>query len=386
MVARLMESKLRLMISKFPFVAVLGPRQSGKSTLVRRLLPEYSYVNLERLDMREFATQDPLGFLKQYPGKVIFDEIQNVPNLFSWLQVHADERGTKGDFILTGSQHFLLMEQISQSLAGRIALLYLLPFSFEELKLAELAPTEWESYAYMGSYPRIYDAEIEPNDFYPNYETTYIERDVRTLLNVGNLSQFRKLLKLLAGRIGKELNLSSLASDIGVSYKTIQDWISVLEASFIVFRLNPYFKNFNKRVIKSPKIYFYDTGLACHLLEIQTVEQLKTHYNKGELFENLILLEIKKYFLNQGINKAMYFWKDSNHNEVDLLFESGNELIAIEMKSAKTIHSDFFKTLNYMSEFAPISKKVLIYGGEEKYERSGIFITNLFDISFLSGL
>lgn len=381
-----MESKLRLMISKFPFVAVLGPRQSGKSTLVRRLLPEYSYVNLERLDMREFATQDPLGFLKQYPGKVIFDEIQNVPNLFSWLQVHADERGTKGDFILTGSQHFLLMEQISQSLAGRIALLYLLPFSFEELKLAELAPTEWESYAYMGSYPRIYDAEIEPNDFYPNYETTYIERDVRTLLNVGNLSQFRKLLKLLAGRIGKELNLSSLASDIGVSYKTIQDWISVLEASFIVFRLNPYFKNFNKRVIKSPKIYFYDTGLACHLLEIQTVEQLKTHYNKGELFENLILLEIKKYFLNQGINKAMYFWKDSNHNEVDLLLESGNELIAIEMKSAKTIHSDFFKTLNYMSEFAPISKKVLIYGGEEKYERSGIFITNLFDISFLSGL
>lgn len=386
MIARLLESKIRTLISKFPFVAVLGPRQSGKSTLVRQVLPEYTYVNLERIDMREFAEQDPLGFLKQFSGKVILDEIQHVPNLFSWLQVHSDERGLKGEFVLTGSQHFLLMEQISQSLAGRVALLHLLPFSFEELDSANLAPSSWEEYTFKGSFPRIYDAEIEPKDFYPSYESTYIERDVRTLLNVGNLSQFRTLLKLLAGRIGKELNLSSLASDIGVSYKAIQDWISVLEASFIVFRLNPYFKNFNKRVIKSPKIYFYDTGLACQLLEIQSDEQLKTHFSKGELFENLILLEIKKQFLNQGIHKPLYFWKDSNHNEVDLVIESGNDIIAIEIKSAKTVHADFFKSLNYISNFAPVTKKVLIYGGDEHYERSGIHITNVKNLGNLKSM
>lgn len=382
MIQRALRSAVYNQANKFPFVAVTGPRQSGKTTLVRSLFDDYRYVNFEQFDLRSYANDDPKGFISEYSSKVILDEIQHVPELLSWLQVHSDERNVPGDYILTGSQNFSLMQQVSQSLAGRVAMFNLLPFSIDELNKADIVRDEsWTELAFKGGYPRIYDFSIEPTNFYPSYEQTYIERDVRSIKNVGDLSTFRSFLKLLAGRTGKELNLSGIGSDIGVSYKTVQKWISVLEASFIVFRLPPFYKNFNKRIIKSPKIYFYDTGLLCHLLGITSASDLKIHFAKGELFENLAILEIMKHYLNRGIKKDLYYWKDSNHNEVDLLLEERDTINAIEIKSSSTFHSSFFKQLFNLGKVIPDLRKILLFGDNVSYVRNGVQLSSVFNIT-----
>lgn len=381
MIQRSLNRSIYKQASSFPFIAVTGPRQSSKTTLVQELFDSYRYINLEQHDMRSFAQEDPRGFINSYSSEVIFDEIQHVPNLLSWLQVHSDQRNKPGEFVLTGSQNFMLMEKISQSLAGRIAIHHLLPLSFSELKQDDShSDLTWQTFMFSGGYPRIYKMNIDPTDFYPSYEMTYIERDVRQISSIGDLNTFRSFLKLLAGRIGNELNLSSIASDVGVSYKTIQHWISILEASFVVFRLPPFYKNFNKRLIKSPKIYFYDTGLACHLLGIRSESDLMLHFARGELFENMVILEVMKYFLNSGDFRQLYFWKDSNKNEVDLLFEDQNSVFAVEIKSAQTFNSDFFKSLNYIKKVIPEVKPMLVYGGDDSYIRNEIQISSMTEL------
>jgi uncharacterized protein len=370
MIPRAISDTIKKLLRKFPFLAILGPRQSGKTTLVRHLLPDYSYVNLELPEMRDYAETDPKGFLESYRGQVILDEVQNVPELFSYMQVASDEKKKTGEYVLTGSHHFLLMEKISQSLAGRVALLHLLPFSFEELKPTKFKPIGWESFLLSGGYPRLYEQQIRPDKFYPNYIQTYVERDVRKLINVGDLTRFRHFIHLMAGRIGQELNRQSVATDLGITGKTVEAWLSVLEASFVLFRLPPYYRNFNKRVIKSPKIYFYDTGLACNVLGLRTADDIWVHYSRGALFENAVIVEMMKHFFNRGERQQFYFWKDSNRNEVDLLFERGSRLAAVEIKSGKTVQPEFFKGLNYIEQAATAVDKYLVYGGDDVYTRS----------------
>jgi uncharacterized protein len=382
MIPREISDVVKKLLRKFPFLAILGPRQSGKTTLVRHLLPDYRYVNLELPDMRDFAETDPKGFLESYQGKVILDEVQHVPELFSYMQVASDEKKKTGEYVLTGSHHFLLLEKISQSLAGRVALLHLLPFSYEELKTTKLKPLGWESFLLSGGYPRLYEQQIGPDEFYPNYIQTYVERDVRKLINIGDLTRFRHFIHLMAGRIGQELNRQSVATDLGITGKTVEAWLSVLEASFILFRLPPYYRNFNKRVIKSPKIYFYDTGLACNVIGLRSEDDVRVHYSRGALFENAVIVEMMKHFFNRGEKQQFYFWKDSNRNEVDLLFEKGSRLAAVEIKSGKTVHHDFFKGLNYFEQVAPDVDKYLVYGGEDVYTRSDTKVMGFENIEF----
>ena len=372
MIPRNITPYIERLTAKFPVLAITGPRQSGKTTLLKHLFKEYQYVSLENPESRAFAQEDPKGFLETYPEKVIFDEVQRVPDLFSYLQGVVDEANIEGQFILSGSQNFLLLEKITQSLAGRVALFKLLPFSFEELKKENLLAQDWSVAAYKGLYPRIYDKDISPTDFYPNYIETYVERDVRNLINIKDLTLFRNFVKLCAGRIGQLLNVSSLANDCGISQPTAQAWLSILESSYIIFTLPPYYKNFNKRVIKSPKLYFYDTGLAASQLGITTAGQIDTHYLKGGLFENMIMAELLKQNFNQGIQADFYFWRDSNGNELDCLVERAGQLEIIEMKAGKTINTDYFKGLNYFKEVAGelISQSYLVYGGDQNQKRT----------------
>lgn len=353
-------------------VAVIGPRQSGKTTFTRRLLPDYTYINLELPEAQNFASSDPRGFLETYRGSVILDEIQNVPGLFSYLQMFTDERKRMGEYILIGSQNFLLSERMSHLPAGRVALLQLLPFSYAELRGSEFQPDGWEQFLLLGGYPRIYEHNVSPAVYYPNYIQSYVERDVRKLLNVGDLTVFRRFLQILAGRIGLELNRQSIGEDLGITGKTVDAWLSVLESSFIVFRLHTFYKNFGKRIIKSPKIYFYDTGLACHILGIRSTIDLQTHFARGVLFKNLVICEIIKRSLNRGEKQQIYFWKDSNRNEVDLLIEQDGRLKAVEIKSGKTVLNEFFNSLQYLRKFISGVDPYLIYGGEDVYIRNGV--------------
>ncbi len=370
MINRKIESKLLEMVKKFPILAITGPRQSGKTTLCKKLFPRYKYVTMENPDSKEFAISDPNGFLGEYDEYVIIDEIQNAPELFSYIQGVVDESGKTGQYILTGSQNFLLLEKISQTLAGRVYIYHLLPFSYTELK-KNYNQSQSEC-IYKGGYPRIYDKDINPLDFFPSYIQTYIERDVRTIINVKNLNLFNAFLKLCASRIGQIFNASSISNDLGVDYKTIQSWIALLEASFIIHKLQPWHRNFNKRIIKSPKIYFYDTGLACHLLNLKSSDQLNTHFAKGNLFENYIINEVMKSRWNKGMSLTSFFWRDSKGNEIDLLIEDGKNIKLIEVKSSKTIKLDFFKGLNYVEKLIAnhTVSKYLIYGGNESQKRT----------------
>ena len=372
MIPRIITPYIERLTAKFPVLAITGPRQSGKTTLLKHLFQNYQYVSLENPETRIFAQEDPKGFLETYPKKVIFDEIQRVPDLFSYLQEIVDQSGMEGQFILSGSQNFLLLEKITQSLAGRVALFKLLPFSFAELKGQNLLATDWSEAAYKGFYPRIYDKDILPSDFYSNYIETYVERDVRNLINIKDLTLFRNFVKLCAGRIGQILNLSSLANDCGISQPTAQAWLSILESSYIIFTLPPYYKNFSKRVIKSPKLYFYDTGLAAYLLGIMEAGQINTHYLKGGLFENMIIAELLKQDFNQGQKADFYFWRDSNGNELDCLIERAGQIEVIELKAGKTINTDYFKNLKYFKEIAGelIAQSYLIYGGNQNQKRT----------------
>ena len=369
-IKRELEGYLSYISTKYPVVTLTGPRQSGKSTLVRHVFPEKKYISFEDPDTQLFARQDPRGFLNTYTNAVI-DEAQKVPELFSYIQTLVDNTDTPGQFVLTGSSNFLLFEKITQSLAGRTAVLHLLPFSIREIHSIK-GFTDYEDYLFTGFYPRIYKMDIHPGDFYPGYTKTYVERDVRTLRNIPDLIQFQLFVKLCAGRIGQLLNLSSLANDCGISHTTAKSWISVLEASFIIFLLRPHHKNFNKRLIKMPKLYFYDPGLAAYLLDIQSANQVKTHYSKGALFELMIISEIMKRKLSQGQSAGVHFWRDKNGNEIDCLLESEGSLLPIEIKSGRTVSSDYFKGTDYFLKLAGnlALKPCIVYGGTENQQRT----------------
>lgn len=370
---------------KFPIVGLVGPRQSGKTTLAKTLFPSYTYVSLENLDHRNFAQQDPRGFLATYNNHCIFDEIQKVPDLFSYLQEISDQKGT-GRYILTGSQNFLLHRHISQSLSGRIALLTIFPFSIDELKHAKISYDSSEEHMYNGMYPPIYDRKIAPALWYPNYVQTFIERDIRDLLRITQLSTFQVFVKLCAGRIGQMLNLSSLARDCGITHNTARAWLSLLETSYIIYLLRPYYQNFSKRLVKMPKLYFYDTGLASSLLGIQSADQITSHYLRGELFENFILTEYLKFKTNTRSSVEYYYWRDKVGHEIDLLAETGSRLSAIEIKSGKTITTDYTKHLSFFQSIYTDARRKLdplvIYSGKHKQARSGIQIVNWKNIPF----
>ncbi|KAB2859342.1 MAG: ATP-binding protein [Flavobacteriales bacterium] len=365
MITRQILEKLREMAGKFPVLTITGPRQSGKTTLCRQVFSDYRYVSLETPDIRLFAENDPRGFLEEYKGQVIIDEAQNVPKLFSYIQGIVDESKQVGQFILTGSQNFLLLEKISQSLAGRVYVFHLLPFN--QLELSQAYQQEVFAAVYKGGYPVIYDREVEPIDYFPSYIQTYIERDVRSILQVKDLNLFSAFIKTCAGRVGQLFNASAVGAELGIDYKTVQNWLSILETSFIVYRLQPWHVNFNKRIVKTPKIYFYDTGLASNLLGIKSAVELQTHYAKGALFENYVINEHIKNERNKGNNNMPFFWRDNIGNEIDLLVDNGMNLKIVEIKSSKTIHDDFFKGLNYFDKIQQNYKiqRYIAYAGNE---------------------
>jgi hypothetical protein len=337
MIPRALTPELLAQLREYPIVTLLGPRQAGKTTLVRATLPDYDYVTLEDPDTRLIALEDPRALLKRYPGNTIFDEIQRTPQLLSYLQGIVDAEGRNGRFVLTGSHQLELRAAITQSLAGRTGLLHLLPLSIVELAAAGIHFEHFEDYIHHGFLPRVHDQRQRPCLAYANYYQTYVERDVRQLINLKDASLFEKFVKLLAGRAaGQLLNLQPLASDVGVDGKTIKQWLSILEASFIVFKLPPYFENFGKRVIKSPKYYFADTGLLAYLLDIEQAAQVTRDPLVGQLFENLVVLEVLKARYNQGKAANLYFFRDSHGNEIDLLHKSGNQLTSVEIKAAAT--------------------------------------------------
>ncbi len=366
--------KILTALSQYPIIAITGPRQSGKTTLCKMIKPHFTYVNLEDLSTREFAKSDPKGFLKTYSKNIIIDEIQYAPDLLSYLQVHTDESQQNGEFILTGSQNFLLLEQISQSLAGRVALFTLLPFSIPELQTGNFLHNDWEKYALDGSYPRKWMNQIQNQDYYENYLKTYVERDVRLIKNITNLDTFQKFIKLLAGRVGQLFNQSSLGNELGVDNKTINSWLNLLEVSYIAFRLQPYYKNFNKRITKSPKIYFFDTGLLSYLLGLQNSNDLNLHFAKGQIFENMIILERIKHAYNFKTHEKHYFWRDTSGLEVDLLIEQNQQFKAVEIKSGRTIQKEQFQSLLKFQTFAENQDNFLVYGGIEKQFREKVQI------------
>lgn len=376
MINRTAAKRLSKLATSFRSVAVVGPRQSGKTTLCKSVFPNKPYISLENPDISEFAKTDPRGFLAQYKNGAILDEIQRAPHLFSYLQQVLDETKKKGLFILTGSNNFLLQENISQSLAGRIAYLQLLPLSLQELNENKKLKADYSWHILHGGYPEVITKKITAADWFTGYINTYVERDVRQLKNISNLSQFTKLLKLCAGRTGQILNLTSLSNDCGIDQKTVAAWLSVLQSSFIIYLLKPYHGNFNKRIIKTPKLYFYDTGVACSLLGISNAKQIATHAAKGGLFENMIISELLKERFNAGIADNLYYWRDKTGNEVDIVLDYAGKLTAMELKAGETISQDFFKGLEYFAALntKPIHK-VLVYGGKEEQQRSnGIII------------
>ncbi len=382
---RLLATYLKRDAGFYPIVTLTGPRQSGKTTLARLTFPKHAYVSLEEPDQRAFAKEDPKGFLKRFEQGAILDEVQRVPELFSYLQTAVDADATPGRFVLTGSHNFLLMEQVSQSLAGRCGILHLLPFSRAELEeQAQPEPVHprelfankktqlalWET-IFTGFYPRIHDRQIPAPVWLADYVQTYLDRDVRQLVHVGDLDTFARFLKLCAGRAGQLLNYSSLALDAGISVDTARRWISVLAASFIVFLLPPYHRNFNKRLTKTPKLYFYDTGLAAHLLGLREAGQLADHAQRGALFENYAVAEVAKAYYHHRRQPALYFWRDLTGHEVDLLIEEGRELLAVEFKSTQTVTSDLLDTLRWWQQTSrqPAESACLLYGGDERYTR-----------------
>ena len=370
------ESRLKHFARGYPVLVVTGPRQSGKSTLVRHAFPDHPYVSLEDLDQREFAQTDPRGFLRRFSEGAILDEAQRCPELFSYLQTHVDERQRPGEFILTGSQQFGLLSGITQSLAGRAALLTLLPMTYDELRRAEKVGRSLDKVLFDGAFPPIFDRGLEPHLWYGNYVRTYLERDVRQLIKVQDLRAFQRFLKLCAGRTGQLLNLSSLAGDCGITHNTAKAWISVLEASYIVHLLPPHHRNFNKRLVKTPKLYFLDTGLAAWLLGIQNNAQLTTHVQRGALFETWVIGELLKARYNAGESSNLYFWRDRSGHEIDLLIDQGAYLLPLEIKSGQTINRDYFKGLDFWRKLAgeTTGQAWLIYGGGTRQTRSDVSV------------
>ncbi len=383
MFQRSIAEKTKQYAKQYPVVTITGPRQSGKTTLVKNLFPKKKYVSLEDIESRNQAEQDPKGFLARYPEGAIIDEIQRTPDLFSYIQTIVDEKNKEGMFILTGSQQFEMMENLSQSLAGRTAIVKLLPFSYEEV-YTNSPPSDLYNLLYTGFYPRIFDKNLNPTEAMSFYVSTYLERDVRKLINVKDLSIFGNFLKLLAGRSGQILNMNSLSDDCGISPNTIRSWVSILEASYIIKRVSPYYKNLNKRLIKAPKIHFLDSGLLCYLLGITEPEQLVTHPLRGAIFESYIVSEVYKYYYHNGIPDSIYYFRDYQGHEVDLLIENSLSINLIEIKSSATFQENYLKGLKYFEKnYTGAITKSLIYGGEEIYKYKDTDILNWKNVSGL---
>lgn len=378
MIRRILTDSLVEVASEMPAVAVTGPRQSGKTTLCRASFPDHDYVSLEPLDVRDFARADPRGFLRQHDGATILDEVQRAPELFSYLQEELDRDATPGRYVLTGSQHFGLSEAISQSLAGRVALLNLLPLSLDEVQRFPSAPEELWATVWTGGYPRIHDRGLSPARWLANYVATYVQRDVRQVLEVTNLDAFTTLLRLAAGRTAQELHLSALGSDAGVSHPTVRSWVSVLETSFVVFRTPPWFRKTRKRAIKAPKLHFVDSGLACHLLGIRSADQLRTHPLRGPIFESWVASEVLKARLHRGRPADLHYLRETRGVELDLIVEGEAAILAAEVKSGATVAADFFVGLDefrrrHGQQTAPREAVTrLIYGGATGQSRSGV--------------
>jgi hypothetical protein len=369
--------ELKELASKYPVVTIIGPRQSGKTTLAKNTFPTLPYVSLEDLDIRDLAKTDPRSFLEQYPNGAILDEIQRVPLLLSYIQTIVDKQDQKGMFILTGSHQLELHEAIAQSLAGRTALLTLLPLSLDELANAHI-DLPIDELLLKGGYPRIYKDNLDPTKAYRNYFQTYVEKDLRQLINIKDLVQFDRFIRICAGRIGCELNLTSIGNEVGASVNTIKEWISILEASFILFRLQPYFENFGKRIIKAPKLYFIDVGLAAYLLGIETQVQMSRDPLRGHLVENLVVLELMKWRLNHGLDPQLYYYRDVQKNEIDVIFKRGKQLIPIEIKSSKTYNSEFVKKLYFFQQLVKdrAPKGFLIYAGDQEQKIHSLELLN----------
>jgi predicted AAA+ superfamily ATPase len=385
MIKRQAEQFLRRLASSFPVVAVTGPRQSGKTTLVRKCFDQKTYVSLEDLDQREFAAKDPRGFLNQFPEGAILDEAQRCPDLFSYLQTRVDFSRTMGQFILTGSQQFGLLSQITQSLAGRVGMLTLLPLSAGELSAEKKLSGSPDEQLITGGYPAIYDRQLDPAIWLASYVNTYVERDVRQLINVRDLANFQRFLRLCAGRTGQLLNLSDLANDCGISHNTANAWISVLEASYLVFRLAPHHRNFNKRLVKNPKLYFLDTGLAAWLLGIKNNEALCWHPLRGALFETWVVSELLKSRYHAGLPSNLFFWRDHTGTEVDVVIEDGDSLHPVEIKSGATINTGFFTGLEKWLKISGPSAGTpwLVYGGTQTLQQHRIKILSWSQIGTL---
>ncbi len=361
--------------SKFPAMAILGPRQSGKTTLAKMAFPNHRYISFDKDTDRTFAQEDPEHFLKTHENEhgIIIDEFQYVPRIVPYIKLAIDLQKRPGYFILSGSQNFLALQTITESLAGRVGILNLFPLSLNELEQNNLLNSNIDEVMFKGGYPRLYEEGFTPTDLYPSYVQSYVERDVRQLINVGNINLFQRFLQLCAGRIGQLLNLNALGAECGISFPTARQWLSILEASYIVFTLQPHFKNFNKRLIKTPKLYFYDTGVAAMLLRIQSPEVLSVSPFRGSLFENFIIADFYKQYCNLGIRPPLYFWRASSQiHEIDCIFDEGETIYPIEIKSGTTISSDFFKGLSYWNDLAKTNPAngYLIYGGTENQERS----------------
>ena len=364
---RAIEKTALSLCSQYPIITLIGPRQSGKTTLVKKLFPRKHYINLESPDQREFAKQDPRAFLSKLRDGAILDEIQRAPDLLSYLQELVDVHPKNGQFILTGSNQFTLLDNVVQSLAGRTVLLKLLPFSIHEIQ-DQTKQFDVDEFLFHGFYPGIYRENRNPTITYRSYYETYLERDLRQLIQIKDLDLFQRFVRLCAGRIGQVFNASHVSNEVGVSVPTIKSWLSIMQASYVVMMLPPFFDNINKRLTKSSKLYFYDVGLATYLLGIESPKQLSRDPLRGALFENMVLMELVKTRLNQGLDPNLYFYRDSHQNEVDVVYRSGSSLIPIEIKSAQTFHSGFLKGLKYFQKIFPkrVARGYLAYDGQHE--------------------
>lgn len=380
-VPRRLKSHIEELGLYYPIISLTGPRQAGKTTLLKKMFPSYRYVSLEDPDQQLRAANDPRGFLKQYDYQVIFDEAQRVPSLFSYLQTMVDEDRQLGRYILSGSQNFLLRKSITQSLAGRVGIAHLFPIDMQEMNAVDQRPATYEEAIFKGFYPAQFDTNIPPRLFYPSYVSSYIERDVSGLVSPANLNTFQQFLQICAANAGQLINYSTIAVSVGVSVPTIQSWFSILEQSFLVFRLSPYFKNLGKRIVKSPKLYFYDTGLLCYLLRMKSSQDLVNYYQLGAIFENLIIAEQMKIAYHNGEKPNFYFYRDSNQLEVDLLRDTATNMEVTEIKANRTFHHKMLSNMDKIASLIdrPISKR-LIYGGDQNFETQETKVTAWFDV------
>jgi predicted AAA+ superfamily ATPase len=381
MINRIAEKEAVRLSKQYPVLTIVGPRQSGKTTLCQKVFEAYSYVSLENLEEREQALHDPKSFLTRFKEPLIIDEIQRVPSILSYIQTRVDNSKKNGSYILTGSQQFELMESLSQSLAGRTAILKLLPLTIKELHDHYKIYNSLEDYLYTGFYPRIYDQNLNPTESNTFYLSTYVERDIRSLINIKDFLLFDRFLKVCASRTGQLLNMTSIGNECGISHNTVNQWLSLLEASFIVYRVPPHFRNFSKRIIKSPKLFFYDVGFASYLLGIEAKEQLINHPLKGALFETLVAGELLKARYNAVKGSNLYFFRDNSGHEVDCLLDRGNYCVPVEIKSSQTINESFFTNLQFYNSLQQdAAKPVLVYAGDESYSRKAAEVVSYLNL------